>query len=90
MQSCLSFGRFSEENEGSESRNSAAWIPFGMGPRMCVGMRFAAMEYKMTIAMTLKKFTIERCTETLEPCPTKTNGMFGPSKGVHVMLKRRN
>ena len=85
----MSLGRFSDENGSIEGKNGAAWISFGLGPRMCVGMRFATMEYKMAIAMTLKRFTIERCTETLVPCPTKTNGMFGPSKGVLVMLKRR-
>ena len=86
----MSLGRFNEKNGSTEGRNSAAWIPFGLGPRMCVGMRFATMEYKMTIAMTLKRFSIERCAETLEPCPTKTNGMFGPSQGVFITLKRRN
>ena len=69
--------------------NTMAWIPFGVGPRMCLGMRFAQMEYKIALVRVLKRFNIVRCSETKIPCPVKKNGLTGPSEGVYVVLERR-
>ena len=80
--------RFDEDCQ--ETANTLAWIPFGVGPRICLGMRFAILEYKIALTRIVKKFTIERCAETKVPCPTKKNGAFTPSEGVYVKLKRRN
>lgn len=33
-----------------------AWIPFGSGPRSCLGIRFAMLEAKIAIAKLLMKY----------------------------------
>ena len=45
-------------------RNPLVHIPFGWGPRNCVGLRFALMEAKMAMLSVLKKFKFERAPET--------------------------
>ena len=45
-------------------RNPLVHMPFGWGPRNCVGLRFALMEAKMAMLSVLKKFKFERAPET--------------------------
>ena len=42
--------------ETKSNRNPYAFLPFGMGPRNCVGMRFAMEELKMALCTLIKRF----------------------------------
>lgn len=51
--------RFSAENGGTKAyRERGVYFPFGEGPRMCLGMRFALMQAKRGIVEIIDKFEI--------------------------------
>ena len=49
-------------------RHPLVHIPFGWGPRNCIGLRFAMMEAKMALVSVLRKFRFERSPETEVRC----------------------
>ncbi|XP_064623780.1 cytochrome P450 3A24-like [Lineus longissimus] len=77
--------------EKKASRNSAAYLPFGIGPRHCIGMRFALVEMKLILVTLLRKYTLSRCEETVVPmdvCESAT--LLIPKEGVMVKVELRD
>ncbi|XP_057655516.1 probable cytochrome P450 6a20 [Diorhabda carinulata] len=65
--------RFSEENKAN--RPSVAYLPFGEGPRYCIGSRFGLLEVKVALAVILSNFNIELDSKTKIPIQyAYTNG----------------
>ncbi|MBA0737876.1 hypothetical protein Gogos_011308, partial [Gossypium gossypioides] len=50
--------RFEEGIAKATNYNAAAFFPFGLGPRSCVGMSFAITETKVALSMILQRYTI--------------------------------
>lgn len=80
--------RFSDENRAQ--MNSAHYIPFGSGPRTCIGMRFALMEVKAILYFLLKQFRFEVAPNTEIPM-TLVSSPFGiqPRNGLNVKVVSR-
>lgn len=77
--------RFSPER--SEGRPRYAFIPFGGGPRTCIGNHFAIMELKILIAMIARSYRlalVEGGEPELEPGIT-----LRPRRGISMQLRRR-
>lgn len=54
--------RFSEENIAK--RHPFTFLPFGEGPRICIGMRFGLMQTRFGLISLLKNFRVEHCDKT--------------------------
>ena len=54
--------RFTPEEKAK--RHPCAHMPFGHGPRTCIGMRFALLEVKMALISILQKYRIVLAPET--------------------------
>ncbi|XP_055601241.1 cytochrome P450 9b2-like [Uranotaenia lowii] len=57
--------RFSEENR--HKINQAAFLPFGSGPRNCIGSRLALMQVKCYLYLLLSNFRVEMSQKTDVP-----------------------
>ncbi|KAH9524869.1 Cytochrome P450 3A7 [Bulinus truncatus] len=57
--------RFNPENK--TARHPYAHLPFGYGPRSCIGMRLALLELKIAMAAILQKFTPVPCNKSVYP-----------------------
>uniref|UniRef100_A0A1Y1ML32 Cytochrome P450 n=2 Tax=Photinus pyralis TaxID=7054 RepID=A0A1Y1ML32_PHOPY len=81
-------GRFSEENKNNIVPYT--YLPFGAGPRNCIGSRFALMEGKLIVAELIRKFEFVVVEQTKVPIVlSKTNFNPIPDDGFWVGLKPR-
>jgi cytochrome P450 len=66
-------------------RHKLAYIPFGAGPRMCIGNAFAMMEMQLILPMVLRRFAIDlepHARVELDPSVT-----LRPRSGVPMRLR---
>ncbi|GIY30714.1 cytochrome P450 3A29 [Caerostris extrusa] len=79
--------RFSTEEKAT--RDPYTYMPFGVGPRNCVGMRFALTEVKVCLAYIVANFKISKCAKTKVPLEfLGTQGLLAP-KDIFVALEPR-
>jgi cytochrome P450 len=78
--------RFDPEHPENK-HNRHASVPFGGGPRVCIGRHFAMMEIKVVVATVLRHFqVVVDSSDHHEMCARMT---MAPKHGLRVHLKRR-
>ncbi|KAJ8929028.1 hypothetical protein NQ314_018339, partial [Rhamnusium bicolor] len=71
--------RFTEENKAK--RPHFSWLPFGEGPRICIGLRFGMMQTKLGLITLLRNFSITLNKKTKSPLVFSTRGFIISCKG---------
>jgi cytochrome P450 len=76
--------RYLPEIEAKRSR--FAWLPFGVGPRICIGMGFALMEGQLVLARLLQRADFELVGSEE---PNFNSATLRPKYGMQVRIKIR-
>ena len=79
--------RFSEENKANIKPYT--FLPFGVGPRICLGTRFAYMELKMMIVKLLQEFRIKPSADLQVPPRLEKHVFCRPHGGMRLVLEKR-
>lgn len=80
--------RFSKKNK--DSINPYIYLPFGTGPRNCIGMRFAMMNMKLAVIRVLQNFSFKPCKETQIPLEIDSQGLIRPQKPIVLKAELRD
>ncbi len=77
--------RFAGDREAARPR--FAYIPFGGGPRRCIGNQFAMLEAQLIVAAIAQRFRIELVPgQTIRPEPLIT---LRPTPGIRARVRKR-
>lgn len=80
--------RFAPENKSKIVPGS--YCPFGVGPRACIGFRFALTEVKLGLARLITTFKFEKAPGTKYPAePARNTYVINEHKGMFVKFSLR-
>ncbi|XP_022162554.1 probable cytochrome P450 6a14 [Myzus persicae] len=78
--------RFSTEEKAK--RRNGTYLPFGDGPRLCIGKRLAELEMKLVLSKILLKYEVFPCEKTEIPLNIRGPGsIVSPKNGIWLSFK---
>ncbi|XP_029175225.1 cytochrome P450 6A1-like [Nylanderia fulva] len=81
--------RFTEE--AMQTRNAMHFLPFGDGPRNCIGSRFAIYQTKIGLIKILRNFKVETCNKTQIPYVIDPKAfLLAPKDGIYLKIIKVN
>uniref|UniRef100_A0A0A1WXR6 Probable cytochrome P450 6a23 n=1 Tax=Zeugodacus cucurbitae TaxID=28588 RepID=A0A0A1WXR6_ZEUCU len=79
--------RFTEEE--IQKRPACTWIPFGDGPRNCIGLRFGKMQALIGLALLIKHFRFSFALQTPAVLTyNKENVLLSAEHGIHLKVEQ--
>ncbi|CAF1688908.1 unnamed protein product [Rotaria sp. Silwood1] len=71
-------------------RHPMTYLPFGDGPRNCIGMRFALSEAKLGIAKALRLVEFQKCEKTEVPLQLGKLAILNSKNGIWLRVVPRS
>lgn len=85
---------FNPDNFSAErvaARDPILWLPFGDGPRNCIGKRFGLMQTVIGLALLLKQFHFDVCDKTeIPPEFNKKGFLISTKEGIYLKVTQTN
>lgn len=76
------------DGEEAKKRDAMTWLPFGDGPRNCIGLRFGMMQARIGLVTLLNNFEIKLGWKTKLPLDFEAKEfIIAPIGGVYLHLK---
>ncbi|KAK8766865.1 hypothetical protein V5799_006356 [Amblyomma americanum] len=79
--------RFNEENLATIQPYT--YLPFGAGPRNCIGMRFALQAVKLCVLHTVRSVKVVRTQKTKVPLEFNSGWSFLSAKNITLGIRKR-
>lgn len=71
-----------------KQRNSVEWLPFGDGPRNCIGARFGQMQSRLGLATLIQNFRFTVCSKTEIPITLDPKSVtYTPKNSICLKLE---
>ena len=67
-----------------------AFLSFGVGPRYCIGMKFALLELKLALVKMISNYEIRPSKNTPEYLTFNEGIVRIPREDINVLIKKRD